>query len=320
MNEIWEDVLIRDFKRSDLDSLLEVANESFAEEFEISGFDPDRIREVVHRMFGALGKIISAFLRLFGKTPFKLLVAEVDGRVVASTMVNVREKVGYISTVMVHPLYRRRGIATELMKSALNYIRKKRLSRVVLHVLSTNSSAKTLYHKLGFRKFEGLVYLVADIDSLRKPENVQGIQLKDFHKKDTDAVYELIIRSEDPTHLGVFDFKKKDLKMPLINRLAHFSTDKKIVAKKLDEIVGYIHASYTTAKENGRITNIQVHPEMRLKGIEEMLIYASVNDIKKVGTNKVVATTLLERRELIEKMRELGFKKHLEIDAMVLNL
>jgi len=320
MSETGEDVLLREVKKSDLDNVLEVANKSFAEEFEIIGFDPDHIRKIADQMFSVLGKIFLGFLKLLGKEPFKFLVAEANGRVVGTTLVNTKGKVGYIGAVMVHPTYRRRGIATKLMKTALNYIRKKKLSRAVLHVASTNTSAKDLYNKLGFKKFEDTVHLVANINSLRKPKNVEKVLIRNFKKGDIESVYDLIKRSEDPTHLKVFDFKKKDLKTSFTQRIIHFSTDKKIVAVKNNKIVGYIEASYTTAKEAGRIGNIQVHPDVRSKGIEGMLIYAGVDHIKNVETNKVVATTLSTRLKLIEKMKQLGFTKRLEMEAMVLEL
>jgi ribosomal protein S18 acetylase RimI-like enzyme len=255
-----------------------------------------------------------------GKEPFKLFVAEADGRVVGTTMVNMRGKIGYVAAVMVHPIYRRKGIATKLVKSALNYIQKKRLSRAILHVASKNTPAKSLYRKLGFEKFENTVYLVAEIDSFRKPQNVKGVLIRNFEKKDIEAVYNLIKSSEDPTHLKVFDFKRKDLETPLIKRIVRFSTDKKIVAIKNNKIVGYAEASYTTAKEAGYIRNIQVYPDMRAKGIEEMLISAGVDHIREVGTDKVIAVTLSKRLKLIEKMKQLGFAKYLEMEAMIFEI
>ena len=56
-----------------------------------------------------------------------------------------------------------------------------------------------------------------------------------------------------PVHLEVFDFKRKDLEVPLIKRLFPLSAEKKVVATKNGVIVGYAEASYTTAGEAGRI-------------------------------------------------------------------
>jgi len=315
VNNISENVLFRDFRKSDLNDLLDVASQSFAEEFEVTGFDPERVREMVDRMFGIFGKLFFGFSRVFGKEPVKLFVAEVDNRVVGMTMVNNRRKVGYIANVMVHPTHRKKGIATKLMKNALNYVQRKK-GRAVLHVISTNTSAKSLYTKLGFKKFENIAYLVGDIDSLLKPKNSKEIQIRPFRKSDTDEVYNLIKISEDPNHLRVFDFSKNDLKTPLLQRIFRFATEKKLVAIQDDRIVGYTQASYTTPKEAGRIRDIHVYPESRLSRIEEALINAAIDQIKQCGTKKILATVSTTRQELIETLIHLGLRKHLEMEGM----
>ena len=59
---------------------------------------------------------------------------------------------------------------------------------------------------------------------------------------------------------------------------------------------------------------------MLSEGIEDVLIDDGVNYIKKIGTNKVIATTLSTKSELVEKMCQLGFVKSLEMEGMVLSL
>ncbi len=255
-----EDVSIRDFKKSDIDNFLEVANKSFTKEFEISGFDSDHIKKLVDKAFSFLGKIFLGSLKLLHKEPFKLFVAEVDGKIVGTTMVIIRCNTGSIMAVMIHPNYRRKGIATKLMKSAINYIQKRKLSRAILQVVSTNTPAKDLYSNLGFKKFESIIYLVAEIDSFWKPRDVEDVIVKNFENGDIEAVYSLIKCSEDPLHLKMFNFSRKDLKNSFFKRVVRFSTDKKKVAIKNNKIVGYSEVSYTTLKEAGFIRNIQVSP------------------------------------------------------------
>lgn len=320
MNGIIDDVLIRDFRRSDLDDVLDVAHLSFAKEFEATGFDPDHIKKMIDQMFGILGRIFQGFSKLFGKEPFKMFVAEIDRRVVGTIMVTKRGKVGYISTVMVHPTYRRKGIARKLMTSALDYIQKKKMNKAVLHVVSMNVSAKSLYAKLGFKEFEKIAYFVGNIDYLLKAEDVKEIQIRNFQKDDIMDVFDLKNSSEDPKHLKIFDFKKNDLKTPVIKRVFHFFAEKKIVALDHNSIVGYAQAIYTTANEAGKIRSVHLYPKDRSKGIEEMLINAAVNEIRKVGTKKILVTASLERPELISAIKRLGFEKHLEMEGMVLEL
>jgi len=320
MNEVVNAVLIRDFRKSDLQNVLDLAQLCFAKEFELTGWDPEHVKKMVDQMFGIVGRTFLTLSRLFQMEPIKFFVAEVNQRVVGTTIIQRQGKVGYISTVMVHPNYRRKGIARKLMTNALEYIRKKRMKRAVLHVESTNAPAKRLYTELGFKEFEKIAHLAGKVDSSFKPVEVEGVQIRSFQKKDTDAAYELIRSSEDPKHLEIFDFKKKDLKTPFVNRVFRFFTENKIVALHDNGIVGYSQAIYTTPNETGQIANIQVCPELRSRGIEEMLIHSGMNEIRKIGTQKVLGIASLKRLELIEAMERLGFEKRFEVEAMVLEL
>jgi ribosomal protein S18 acetylase RimI-like enzyme len=310
-------VLIRDFRKSDLNAFVELFPMCFAKEFEISGFDPDHIAAMVNRAFGGTGRLILGLLRLFGKEPMKFLVAEVGGKVVGTTIISDRGRFGYISSVMVHPDYRRRGIATLLMTDALNYIRRRKKARAVLHVDSTNPSAKSVYVKLGFKTFEHSAYFVRETNSLHVSENASGVKIREFQKDDLDQVYGLIEASEDPNSLRIVDFTKKDLKVSFIQRIFRFATQKKLVAVLGGKIVGYAEASYTTPKETGRIGSITVNSEYRSLGIEKLLIEAATNEIAKVNTSRIRISAPTTKRELIEAVKDLGFKEVLVMEAMV---
>lgn len=310
-------VLIRDLRKSDLSDLLGLFPMCFAEEFEISGFDPDHLTDMVNRGFGRTGTLILGLLRLFGKEPVKLLVAEADGRVVGTTIVNNRGKSGYISSVMVHPDNRRKGIATRLMTNALNYIRRRKKARAVLHVDSRNVSARSVYVKLGFKAFEHLAYFVGEPNSLHVQKNVSGVKIREFQRDDLDQVYNLIRASEDQNSLRIFDFTKKDLKTPFLQRMFRFATQKKLVAVRDNRIIGYAEAAYTTPKEAGRIGSISVNSEDRSLGIEKLLIETANNEIAKGGVRRIRIAVPTAKRELIETVKDLGFREVLVMDAMV---
>jgi ribosomal protein S18 acetylase RimI-like enzyme len=320
MNEIVDDILVRDFRKSDLQGLLGVARLSFTQELEIIGFDEEHVKKMVNQMFGIAGRIFLFLSKLFGKEPIRFLVAEVGNRVVGTIGVSKRGEVGYVSTLMVHPKYRRKGVATQLMKAAIDFIRRKRMKRAVLHVISTNVSAKNLYVKLGFEEFEKVAYFVGDLSSLSKPVAVDGVHIRSFHGDDLDAVYEVIKSSEDPKHLEIFCFRKTDLKSSFFERVFRFYGESKIVALYDNRIIGYAQAVCTTANEAGRIRNVHVCPEMKSKGVEEMLVFSVINEIMKVGTKKALVTASSDRPELIAATERLGFKKNLEMEGMTLEL
>jgi ribosomal protein S18 acetylase RimI-like enzyme len=312
-----DNVLIRDLRKSDLNELLALYPMCFADEFEVSGFDPDHIADMVNRAFGRTGTLILGLLRLCGKEPVRFLVAEADGKIVGTTMINNRGKSGYISSVMVHPDYRRRGIATRLMTDALSYVRRRKKARAVLHVDSTNASAKSVYVKLGFKAFEHLAYFVRETNSVHVPENASGVKIREFQKDDLDQVYNLIRASEDSNSLRIFDFTRKDLKTPFLQRMFRFATQKKLVAVLGSRIVGYAEATYTTPKEAGRIGSISVRIDDRSLGIEKLLIEAANNEIAEGGVGRIRITVPTAKQELMETVKDLGFREVLVMDAMV---
>jgi ribosomal protein S18 acetylase RimI-like enzyme len=315
-----DNVLIRDFRKSDLNDLLNLLPRCFATEFEVTGFDPDHTRDMVNRAFGKTGRLFLGLARLCGKEPIRFLVVEANSRVIGTTIVNNRGKLGYLSTVMVHPDYRRKGIATRLLKNAIACIQRKSMRKAVLHVDSTNTPAIGVYTKMGFKTFEHITYLIGETDSLSALQDTSEIKTRPFQKDDLDEVYSLIRASEDPTHLRTFDFGKKSLKTPFLQGLLHFTTQKKVVAVLDGKIVGYTEISYTTPKEAGSISSIQAVANERSREIERVLINEGINEIRKGGTNRIRVVVPSMKRELIETLKNLGFRKSLAMDGMFIEV
>jgi ribosomal protein S18 acetylase RimI-like enzyme len=316
----YDNVLIRDFRKSDLNDFLDLLPTCFAREFEVTGFDPVHTRDMVNRAFGKTGRLFLGLARLFGKEPVRFLVAEVDGKVVGTTIVNNRGKAGFIATVMVHPDYRRKGIATRLLKNAIVYIQRRRMLRAILDVDSTNTPAIGAYTKMGFTAFEHTAYLTGEIDSLSALDDTSEIKIRPFQRDDLDEVYNLIRASEDPDHLRILDFSKNNLKTPLLQRLLHFSTQMKIVAVLEGRIVGYAQINYTTPKEAGSIRSIQAAAHNRSSEIEKALVNAGINEIRKGGVNRIRVTAATMKQELIETLKNLGFKESLVMDGMFIEI
>lgn len=318
---MFEHVLIRDFRKSDLESVIKLARLCFTREFELMGLDAERLKEVVEHFFGFTGGFLLFLLRIFRKDPLRFFVAETDGDVVGTTIISREGKVGYISTVMVHPDYRRRGIAKRLLKRAVDYIRDGGMERAILHVDSVNEPAKNLYVKLGFKEFEKMAYLIGDVSTFSfRPEFTSEVRIRNFQGSDVDSVYELIKSSEDHERLKVFGFKKKDLKSSFLARFFNLFNETKSVVTFKDKLIGYVNIVHTTATEIGQISHICVHPEMRSKGIEELLIYAGINAARNLGVKKVLATVSLKRQELLSAMKRCGFKEKFVINAMILEI
>lgn len=312
-----DDFLIRDFRKSDLDDLLRLLPVCNAEEFEATGFDPDHIRGMVNRWFGWGGRFLFELLGFFGKKPLKFLAAEADGKLVGTTIVEDRGAMSSISAVMVDPDYRRRGIATRLMTLALEYVRKRGKGRATLGVLSANLPAKEMYVKLGFRAFEHAVYFVGETGSFVAPEDVDGVVIRPFRKDDLDAVYTLVLASEDPVRLKMYDFKKSNFKTPFLARFFRSSKETKFLAVYSGRIVGYAEVSYTTPKEVGRIGFIHANVDGTKLGVEKLLVNAARLLVEAAGVNRFRIIVPSTQQELVEAMKALGFKEAFAVDGMV---
>lgn len=89
------------------------------------------------------------------------LVAEVDGRVVGTTMAGYDGHRGWIYSVAVDEHYRRRGIATALIHEAERLLNEAGCPKVNLQVMPDNPGAVELYKSLG--------YAIEDRVSMGKP-------------------------------------------------------------------------------------------------------------------------------------------------------
>lgn len=89
--------------------------------------------------------------------PLSGFVWEENGRVVGNLSLipfnTLSGRIYLIANVAVHPDYRRRGIARELTKKALDHVRgRRRVESVWLHVRSDNPPAIQLYTAMGFQE------------------------------------------------------------------------------------------------------------------------------------------------------------------------
>lgn len=315
-----DDVLIRDFRKSDLDDLLYLLPLTNAEEFRVTGFDPNHVRDLVNRLYSWKTRFLLRVLRLSGKQPIKFLVAAAGDKFVGTTLIEDRGKAGAISVVMVHPDFRRRGIATKLMTTAIDYCRLGGKVRAVLGVLSTNVIAKDLYKKLGFRMFESSIYFVGGSDSLGVPQCVDGIHVRPFERSDLDEVYALVLGSEDPVRLKIHDFGKGNLRTPFLGRFFRSAYQIRLVAVRDNRIIGYAEATYTTPNETARIGFVHVSSGSAGLGVEKALVNAGRLDIETAGVKRFRVVVPATKQTLIEAVKDLGFREALTVEGMVLEL
>ena len=77
-------------------------------------------------------------------------VAEAGGEIVGYAGVWLILDEGHITNVAVHPLYRRKGIARELISTLMNDSREEGVDKYTLEVRASNKEAISLYKSMGF--------------------------------------------------------------------------------------------------------------------------------------------------------------------------
>ncbi|TLN01244.1 GNAT family N-acetyltransferase [bacterium] len=113
------------------------------------------------------------FMDTFQNCPSAFRVAEVGTRIVGYIMCRIEHgfsdvkrlkfvRKGHIISVAVLPEFRRAGIASELVKQALNALQDMKADECYLEVRETNETAIELYEKLGFSLARRVAHYYAD--------------------------------------------------------------------------------------------------------------------------------------------------------------
>ena len=133
-----EKLVIRESKPSDLDRILEIERKSFRNPWSIGLF------------------------KFFSKRyPHGFLVAEVNGKVVGYVITALETKLdfkrlsivkhGHILNLAVDEGYRKRGVASALLRHILRSLQESEASKVYLEVRVSNLAAIKLYSKFNFK-------------------------------------------------------------------------------------------------------------------------------------------------------------------------
>lgn len=98
---------------------------------------------------------IARFLR---RNPDTCFVAEESGQIVGVILAGNDGRRGYIYHTAVHLQYRRRGIATQLVETALQALRRAGVNKASLVVFADNEAGNRFWQKMGFSPRTDLVY------------------------------------------------------------------------------------------------------------------------------------------------------------------
>ena len=130
--------------------------------FKLRKFVPDDLQKVMHINRICLPENYTDvfFVDLYQKYPETFVVAEEDGNIVGYIMCRIEiglssigmgglTRKGHVVSLAVMPENRKQGIASALLKEAMQGMQSYKAKQIFLEVRVTNDDAVTLYKKLG---------------------------------------------------------------------------------------------------------------------------------------------------------------------------
>ena len=96
--------------------------------------------------------------RFLQRNPQTCLVAVENQTIIGAILVGSDGRRAYIYHTAVHPNYRRRGIARQLVETVLTVLDDLRIHKVALVVFKRNTEGNRFWEKLGFSVREDLIY------------------------------------------------------------------------------------------------------------------------------------------------------------------
>jgi len=203
--------MIRDIRRADTPRLISLMEREFPEESALLGNRPEGFEEVARRVFRWDRRLILGLLRVLCRPIFRFLVVEVDGQLVATTLLTFPRVSAYVSNVVVDPAHRRRGYAKRLLEEARQSAKRAGRQFVALDVLDTNTAARTLYESIGYRALRAKSHMVLDPAGPLATSRVANPAIRPFRRTDPRALAALArrqtpeaVESVLPTGEGAF--------------------------------------------------------------------------------------------------------------------
>jgi len=308
-----KEILIRRINGSEFEQafkLTTLAFQSARERVGLAERDIGRLRRMA-RFY----RLISWFIFFFDilHIDFETVLVAVSGDEVVGEVhvVPHGRRTWSIESAAVDSRFRGRGIFTNLMKEAVEYIARRRGERILGFLLTDNvAPIKIVEEKLGFEVFaeKSLLYFEISDDSvsdIKRDPSIGALQ-----KKDIQQVYE-ICKTLDSKRMETYGFVPEDLfesfSRHLRRKLAGVHS-KKWVLHRDGKTVGFVSITYTSPKEAGNIESFYVLPTKDSSERATILLRHVLNFLQTRNIRIVLVRLDKERPEILDLFRRFGFR------------
>jgi ribosomal-protein-alanine N-acetyltransferase len=94
--------------------------------------------------------------KFHASTQARMFVADNDGQAIGMLVVDIRageEQIGYITNLIVAPVYRNKGVGEKLITKAMDFLRENHVPVVKANLRAPTDSAIKFFMKMGFAEF-----------------------------------------------------------------------------------------------------------------------------------------------------------------------
>jgi ribosomal protein S18 acetylase RimI-like enzyme len=233
---------------------------------------------------------------------------------------DVTQPTWVIANVAVHPDYRRRGIARELMAASLDRLRGYGAPWVDLQVKRDNAAARTLYEGLGF--YERTTWITWRRPAQNAPPPVDADQIKPARGGAWRAMYELA-RVARPVGLEwLRPVTPGAFKIGVMQRLGHLLAGSRCERYIVPDAGDQARAALLVKASAGRRADQLVmitHPAWR-GSLERALLVFGLRRLRALGQQRAVVVQHFDQPAANEALASLGFQRRDTLVHMRYNL
>lgn len=267
-------------------------------------------------IFNASFRLLSPFLTGY--------VWMVDGQLIGNvslTRESIQPAIWSISNMAVHPEFRRRGIARQLMQAALQEARRKGAHWVILEVQTDNAPARQLYLGLGFQIYDTVAELSLAVDKQAKPWPRPALGLRERRPQDWQSICHLLRAATPETvqeiHPILCSHYRPTIRRSLerwLDSLLYLRQTQDWLLEENGQVVALVQVTGQYARTAHRL-QICVRPNYR-GSIEEELLVSGLHWLNRFPEREVASTVSTSHPEALQAFQKSGFRTLRTLDQM----
>lgn len=310
----------RPARKRDFEGIKQIFELAFTEEYQRREVDIVRRIEKIESIY-PLVKLLSVFPNPYQHV-FTVHVIEDADRIAGMAQMSPRNEEQtrwHVDNIAVHPDFRGKGVAQQLLNDVFAYYSERGALRFTLEVDTENAPAIKLYEKLGFRRFSTLYYHKLSAKQLgryREPELLEvHAGLRERRASDTEAIWELYQQSIPPYIRVVEDRSPQDFALNPLQQGTEWLKKSLKRSEALHWVVEDSHRKcliaaidvYAQLRELPHVVQFSLHPAYGDQA--EPLLKFVLNQLANIGINPVLIGSYEIHRAKQDAIKALGFKK-----------